>query len=146
MANRYRGQTSVEIAGKLCTVVFSWDGLAKLREAYGPRYEAEVTRICLDNDTNELARVLHIGLEAHHPELTVEKIKEASPGVIDVSNAVVNALNAAYYGPKGPPKEDVKDSENPPVSRMARRMSEIIFNKLVTLRSKPASGRTNSGG
>lgn len=114
MRNTYTAETPVDIGGKRLRLQFDWRALGAIKTAFG---SAEIGDLLRGDRPEALASMLAIGLARHHPEQwTVERILDASPPVVPVVDALTKAINAAYYGPDGPPSEV---SQNP-LRRIAR--------------------------
>jgi hypothetical protein len=119
MRNSYTAETPVEIAGKTLVMQFDWRALGAVKTAFGGAALGDLIR---GDDPEALAKMLAIGLAKRHPEWTVERILDASPPVMPVVDAITIALNAAYYGPSGPPKGVTQN----PLRRIARKMLSAI--------------------
>lgn len=120
MRNSYTGETPIEIEGKRLTLQFDWRALGAVKTAFPDIEFADLLR---GDRPEALAAVLAMGLNKRHPgEWTVDRILDASPPVAPTILALNDALNAAYYGPKGPPKEVTAN----PLRRIARWMLSAI--------------------
>ncbi len=129
----HQQEVSIEIGGKARAVAFDWDALAKLKDAIGPEFDVKIAQAGYELDTAVLAVALSVGLKQHWPEVTPEIVKEASPPLIEVIEALERALHPAFYGSK---------EANPP-NRKARRasasaMAKSVFGNMMlrTLRSR----------
>jgi len=102
MRNSYTAETPVEIAGRRLTVQFDWRALGAVKTEFGG---TELGSLIRGDDPQALAKMLAIGLAKHHRDWTVERILDASPPIMPTVDALTAALNAAYYGPEGPPSD-----------------------------------------
>lgn len=107
--NRYTGDMPVEVDGQRLTLAYTWTAIARIRSELGDDGQARA----LAGDLPSLAAMVSIGLAQHHPEWDMARIHAASPPIIPTMRAVEAALEAAWFGPDGLPKE--VPPENPPV-------------------------------
>lgn len=115
--NSYTGETPVTIGGKEYTIAFTFEAFAALKTKLG---DMEITKSLFELEFEKVLVILECGLMAHHPEMTVEKMKKM---VIPV-NPIINALNKALmYAMTGDVKDFEETEENTtlPPAKAARR-------------------------
>jgi len=95
MMNEYAGKYRIDINGNNYTLVYDWDALANIEGLCGLK---AIQTLFTSINTGLLAQMLEIGLRRHHPEMTVDKLKELSPPYMPCVQAVDKALALAYYG------------------------------------------------
>lgn len=105
MTNKYAGEQSLEINGKDYALVFNWKAIARAQSELGTAVIAKVGTIGALSPV-EVAKLLAIGFEAKHPELTAERLIELSPPIVPALLAVDKAIAYAYFGPEGKPDKD----------------------------------------
>lgn len=105
--NTLSGETEISLDGKLYILRFPWTSLAAVIEQYG-----EDPNLF---DVKTLASVTAEGLRARYPEMTAERILKISPPLIPTGMAVQAALNAAFFGPNGPPTEGAEVKKKSPL-------------------------------
>lgn len=96
--NKVTGLAKVDICGEKYSIRFDWDALAAVTEAHGDSPNLFSPDI--------VASVAAIGMRKYHPDMTHEKIRELSPPLIPFAHAVQQALQWAYFGAEGLPKND----------------------------------------
>jgi hypothetical protein len=103
--NPYRGEIGIEIAGTLRVLRFGWSEIALLQSAYGEDFTTRMMQAIVAVDLKTIADILVIGLRRDWPEVSAETIIEASPAIALVTEAINDALTAAFKGPKGVPDD-----------------------------------------
>jgi hypothetical protein len=117
--NPHVGKVPVEIGGETYTLHFTWDAIAKMDAEFGSEGHQ------MDNPEH-LAKIVAFGLQEHHPDMTEEKVRKASPPIQPTVEAVVTALNYAYYGPL---KADKGKSKRPREARRLRTSLKRLFGR-----------------
>jgi hypothetical protein len=97
--NPYTSEVAFQAGGESWTVQFNWTAIAAVQAEVG----TEIFSIFEHGDFGVMAKVLAIGLKAHHPDMTVDKILTLSPPISRVQEALHDALVFAYWGPEGVP-------------------------------------------
>lgn len=97
--NQYRGEVAVEIGGEMRVLRFSWDALARAKADVGD----QLFNAVVDMDFDLMARLLTAGLAEAWPEVTADEIRSLSPPVLVIQQALIQALNLAFYGSKEGP-------------------------------------------
>lgn len=128
-----RGIKYVSIAGQRYALLFTWSELAQLEA----KYEGKTPDL---SDMATVAEVAEIGFQQHHPEMTAEKIRAASPPLFLFQSAVQEALKYAYWG-GGDPEKAVSGGEDK-TGKKPRRLWRKVWRWL----SVVACRRANSGG
>jgi len=85
------------INGQRYQIRFSWDALQEINEKHGDgpnMFNPDV-----------VASIAAIGMVKYHPGMTAQKIKELSPPLIPFAKETQAALQWAYFGDEGLPKE-----------------------------------------
>lgn len=100
----------VTIDGKRYKLRFDWDALREVNQKHGDGPNML--------DPEIVASVASIGMKAH-PEMTPEKIRELSPPLVPFANAVQEALQWAYFGDEGLPK-DTGEKKSPILAGLCR--------------------------
>lgn len=119
MLNERRGEVGLEIDGKMRSLVFDWDALARLETEIGADFDVKIAQAGYDLDLKILAIALAVGFKRNWPEVTPELIMKVGPALVRVIEALGQALNLAFYGSMEVPKAPV----NPPMNRLSRRAS-----------------------
>lgn len=122
--NPYRGEVTLDVGGETVTLRFTWDAIARLRQALGEDYDTVITQAFNTQDVESIAHVVSIGSV---DDLDPAAVMAASPPVIPTINACLDAIHRAYYGPDGPPEAL---DENPRKARAAtwwRRLTARLF-------------------
>lgn len=117
--NPHVGEVPVEIGGETYTLHFTWDAIAKMDNEFGTDGHD------MDNPEH-LAKIVAIGLQKNHPYMTEAKVREASPPIQPTVEAVVTALNYAYYGPL---KARKASSNRPREARQWRTLLRRLFGR-----------------
>lgn len=121
MANTYRGAVRLRLGEQDCLLVYDWQALARLKTDLG---DDVLSRIAGAGDPVLLSRILAIGLARHQPDLDdPPTIMRLSPPYMPCVEAVHRAVNAAYWGPAGPPDEEPPPN---PLQRMATRLKRLF--------------------
>jgi len=103
MANKHRGEASLEIDGKAYTLVFTTNALCDLEELLGK----SVGQIMQQMDrVSTIRALLWAGLQASEPGLTVKAAGDLMhvAGNTAVMKAVTEALNRAFPQEKAAPE------------------------------------------
>lgn len=103
MDSPHTGEVAIEIDGRPHTLVFDWRALSAARALFGGR---DLGLVLADGDPVATAGLLACGLARHHPEMTADRILDASPPLVPAAAAIGRALGYAYWGPGGRPAED----------------------------------------
>jgi len=111
--NKLKGEEQLDINGETYTVVYDWDGLAKLNSFIT---REELALVIQGKNMNLLADVLAIGLSKHHGEFTAEEIKDMRPPFVHACKAIENALTYAYFGDESP-DDVISDKKKSPKSK-----------------------------
>lgn len=93
----YDGAVTVRLGGADYTLRLDWAALAEVKTRHGDNPDLK--------DLSVVASVASLGLRAHHPEMTPERIQELSPPVWPLVQAIQQAYQWAYFGPEGFPDE-----------------------------------------
>jgi len=96
----------VTVDGKRYNIRFDWAALADITAAHGEGPNMF--------DPAIVASVASIGMRKSHPEMTSEQIRELSPPLVPFANAVQEALQWAYFGDEGLPKESGEKKSRKP--------------------------------
>lgn len=103
--NSYTGEVAVNIGGKPYKLLFDWAAIAKLHTKFGAENMEGLVR---QSNISDLAEIVAIGLERHHPEMSADDVMKASPAILEVQASLDWALSVAYLGAEV--AEKVKDS------------------------------------
>jgi hypothetical protein len=117
--NKYTGEAPIRMGGRVYTLAYDWQALARIRTELA---DTALDLVLSTADPEALSKLIAIGLARHHPEMSAPAVMAASPPFMPSIAAVKYALNAAYWGPEGPPPEVA--GENPP-GRLARTMAGL---------------------
>jgi hypothetical protein len=102
--NPIAGTVPVTLHGKEYTLRFTWDAVAQVIRVYGEDRDLFNPEV--------LCGVAVIGLQAHHPGMTADDVRDGAP-ISKVMSAVTRALHVAYFGEQEAPA--AADAEaNPP--------------------------------
>ena len=134
MGNPYTGETPIEIGGEELTLVFDWRALARMRAELGEDGQVRA----LGGDVEALAQLVEIGLARRHPGWDAGRVLDASPPLMATVDAVTKALNAAYFGPGGPPEDPPENPPKPTRETRSRRLWRRLTGR--------GSRRRSSGG
>lgn len=96
MENQHNGEVELKINGKVYTIVYDWNALAKIKVNLSDK---QILAVMQGEDLSMLGEVLAIGLQKHHNGITANEVNELSPPFILAVEAVTRAMNIAYYGP-----------------------------------------------
>jgi hypothetical protein len=96
MDNKYTGEVDIKLWGKEYTLQFDWAAIAKLKSVY-PQDDI-ITKLRSCTDPMLTAKVLAIGLNKNHPEITAEEIYNRSPAIIPIILQIDLALKYAFIG------------------------------------------------
>lgn len=101
--SNHTGETTVAIGGRDLVMVFDWRALS----AVGTLLKGQdVFAALAGQDPDLLASIVAIGLRRHHPDMTADAVRDASPPLLPTIGATVKALNRAYWGAEAPPPAD----------------------------------------
>lgn len=108
--NKYTAETPVNIAGKACTLLFTWRQHGEIRTMFGNRSTQQILSDC---HPEEIAALLEIGLKRNNSDITKELILDLNPppNLPDIMMSLSTALIRSINGGK-PDEED--DSQSPP--------------------------------
>lgn len=126
MENKLRGTVTLDVHGEALTFCYTWDALIQYHEAWGDK------SINLQ-DPATLLQFAILGLHAHHPGLTIDKLKAMQPPLLPLLKTAQRAHTLAYVGYDD--GEDADPRKPGALSRLQR-----FFN----LRSGQESDQTNS--
>ena len=133
IANKYKGDTVLDIGGKKYTLRYDWNAIGMLVTELGKGFEQKIIDAALEMDMPVLAKALAIGLERHHAgELTDKDIARISPPIVAVFDAVNRAISLAFYG-----KAEAPADENPTIPERLLRLAKILSGR--HSRTPPAS-------
>lgn len=135
--NAHTGEVTLSHDGVTLTLHLDWRALGAARTRFGGRALLDI----LDGDPAEIAELLAIAVQRHHPDWTAERIIEWSPPIILTGQALLAVLNYANWGPGGPPAE--KTPANPPAP--AAETGATRSPAPTAPPSGPGSRRSNSG-
>ncbi len=95
MANKYLGEHKVTLGDKELTLKYSLDALAELEDHFQKPINAVVKDLQNPDIPNlrTLQKILHVGANAFHPELTFEEI-----GKLTMPSAAMDAIAKALFG------------------------------------------------
>lgn len=126
IGNPHRGEVFIHLDARTrLPLVFNWDGIAKLRARW-PKQDFDLW------NPDDLAEIVSIGLRRE--EWTPQRVKEASPPMDPVIQAVAMAFSLAMSGKVQAPEE------NPRMLGLA-----TLWKKLLGYAPHWASVRANSG-
>lgn len=108
--NPILGTVPVTLKGKEYTLQFTWDAIAQVIREYGEDRDLA--------NPSVLVGVTVIGLQAHHPGMTADDVRDGGP-ITKVMGAVVRALHVAYFGEGEVPAKEA--GENPPAPTQAKK-------------------------
>lgn len=114
-ANKMTGEVPVTIAGTDYTLHYDWRAIGALVTEFGEDAGTVLSDVVMNPfaKIEAFAKTLEIGLQRHHPDMTLDRIMELSPPVAEVIKPVAVALGYAFTGGKN--EEEVPESaENPP--------------------------------
>jgi len=102
LQNNYTGETEFLFDGHSLNLCYDWRALGEIQTKHGATILKE-----LFSGINPLivADLLLIGCKKHHPDMTLDKILDMSPPLVAAIKAVDKALERAYFGADGMPKE-----------------------------------------
>lgn len=125
--NPYRGEVFIHLDAKTrLPLRYKWDAIARIKEQW-PEQDFDLW------DPDDLAEVVSIGLIHSYPEWTPEKVKEASPPINPIVEAVSRAISLAMFG-----KEPQETNPRKPGR-------ETLWSKLSRLVPRWDSSRASSG-
>jgi hypothetical protein len=110
--NAYNGEVCLHLAGETVAVRYDWDAIGALRTKYGPDWNAIVAGHLAQDDVEDIAFILHVGLGKDTP-WTPERIRAESPPLVPVAKAIQKAFNRAYWGITESPEEDASAKSDP---------------------------------
>lgn len=104
------GETPIDL-GSLgrCTLRYDWRAQAQLQPLVDG---CDLAAVLAGRDPDRLAAIVAAGLRRHHPGISAEQVLDASPPLMPVATAVVQALNRARFGRDTPPPSDHDDDAN----------------------------------
>lgn len=126
--NPVTGEHDIEIAGQTYVLRYDWQALQLVQHKHGDAPNLFSAAV--------VASVAAFGLQRRHPEMTAERIMELSPPLMPFAQSVQTALQWAYFGNEGLPKEDAKKKDNPLITWWRR----------IQHRSSGGLTQSNSGG
>ncbi len=95
--SKHTGEFLVNLGGQSYRLIYDWAALSRIQD--------EVSKDALIDlpaaKPSEIAKLLSIGLNRNHPEMTAEKLMELSPPIISVLGMIDAAIAYAYYGSDG---------------------------------------------
>ncbi len=101
MANRARGEVSVRIGDEDYILVYSIGALASIETELGKNPTAAMIEI--ERSALALTSFLKAGLS-----MSADEVSNLRPAVLPVCEKIVEAIELAYYGVDGAPKDDGK--------------------------------------
>jgi hypothetical protein len=105
--NPIMGTVPIILHGKEYTLRFTWEAVAQVIRVYGQDRDLF--------DPSVLCGVAVIGLQAHHPGMTGDDVRDGAP-ISKVMAAVTRALHVAYFGEQEVPAQAAEAKENPPAA------------------------------
>lgn len=139
--NPITGTVPLVLKGKEYTLQFTWSAVAQVIREFGQ------DRDLFDPDI--LAPVAAIGLQAHHPGMTADDVRDGNT-IVAIVGPVTKALHYAYFGEQEVP---AAGKENPPANDRAADPGTATATTASSARSRgrtgsptaPASVPANSG-
>ena len=105
------GEVAVMIGGQEYILYFSWADIGKIREKFGEDALQQMTQTM----NPELAAYgFAQGAKKNHPDMTVKKIMELSPPLVEVIKALDKALGVALFGAETVEELEKLDNEEVP--------------------------------
>ena len=105
--NPITGTVPVTLKGKEYTLQFTWEAVAQVIREHGQDRDLF--------DPTVLASVAAIGLQAHHPGMTADDVRDGNH-IVAIVGPVTKALHYAYFGEQEVPGAG---KENPPANGQA---------------------------
>lgn len=103
--NKYTGDVPFDLSGLKGTLRYDWKALSAVQSFLGKSLFGSLEGLTVE----QMAAVLAIGFQKHNPEITTDKVMEASPPLLKVVEAIGLATSAAYFGPDNIPSEASDD-------------------------------------
>ena len=109
MSNPYRGEIEIQLNGEPAILVFDWRAVSLLQKEFGEEWFKVTEK--MGSDLELASRVVAIGLKKHMPAVTPERVMDASPPIVPVIRAVMEAITACMgtqieaNPPQPPPAE-----------------------------------------
>lgn len=103
MDANHTGETTLDLGGRLVTLVFDWRAMSAVRTLL---QGGDIFAALAGQDPDLLAALVAIGARRHHPDLTAGAVLEASPPLVRTQAVVVKAINRAFWGAEAPPAAD----------------------------------------
>ena len=141
IANPYRGEVSIDLAGSPRVLRYTWAAVMELRAEYGADFDARISEAIMAMDLDALSKILAIGLRTTYAECTARTVVDASPPISAAVNAVQSALRLAFHGPEGAPATPASH----PTKAAPSRLQSIRSWLALKLRLHPVSPSTAFG-
>jgi hypothetical protein len=90
--NKYTGEVKLSLGDRYYVLVYDWLAISEFQTRFG--VDANVSKF----NISEMAETLLIGLKRHHPDVTIDDLREASPPISYVSDKIVEAFIYAQHG------------------------------------------------
>lgn len=126
MANGYRGEVPIEIAGRRHLVAYGWEGVAILSTEVGRDWDARLVQAMAGCDLPVVAQFLAIGLRQSWPGVTPDDVIRAQPPINVAYEAIKRGLNVTFHGVTEVAEVPAEPGPNPP-SLLSRTISAIRF-------------------
>lgn len=131
--NPIMGTVPVTLHGKEYTLQFTWAAVAQVIREFGQDRDLF--------DPSVLSGVAAIGLQAHHPGMTADDVRDGNT-IVAIVGPVTKALHYAYFGEQEVP---AAGKENPPANGRAADPGTATGTATATTASSARSrGRTGS--
>jgi hypothetical protein len=109
VSNPYRGEIEIQFNGYPAILVFDWHAISVMQKEFGEEWFKVTEK--MGSDLDLASRVVAIGLRKHMPTVTPEMVMDASPPIVPVIRAVMEAITACMgtkvepNPPQPPPAE-----------------------------------------
>lgn len=104
--NRHRGEVGLEVGGEVRAVRYGWGGVALLQSQLGDDWDQKIAEAAVTTKVEVIAQALAIGLQDAWPEVTPAKLIALSPPLGPAVQAINQALQLTFHGPRGVAQEN----------------------------------------
>ena len=104
MTNQIAGTYVFQARGSEFRLEYTWDSIAQINDKYANGHSL--------TNPEHLADIMAIGLQEHHPGVTVADVKKFKLPIIKAVAHVTKGLNLAYFGEEEKPESEDENPQN----------------------------------
>lgn len=93
--NKYTAEVIINLNGKDYKLCYDWAAIGAMQTAFGDRI---VDNVSVTSKPEDISKMLAIGLNKNHPEITAADVFKMSPPIFHAVKKIDLALRYTYFG------------------------------------------------